>query len=562
MVNTSLFTGLSGLHAHSRYIDVIGNNLANVSTPGFWGARPTFSDILSFTLTPGGAPNGNFGGTNPMQIGLGVGVGSIDLRTEQGTFEDTGRPLDIALQGKGFFTMTDGVQTYFSRVGTFGVDANRNLVDIRSGYRVLNSSGGDISVPVTDTLPPRATSEVEFKGNLPAEVKGPLNEIITSESAFLEGTAANKSATPAQTTYNLAAFTGNNASLVFYVNGKSGIPVTFPTGSFANAAAATPTEIAAVINASAVGKDVIATGNNGTGTLSFDTIKLGESATLRIDQGSTAASANILNALNLNSTLAAGTQTAATATTNLANLTGRLTPYQNGDGIVITGTRPNGIPVSSTFRYGAGNDGTTMGDLITFINTAFGSGDATNGATMSLATDNSGNLVLQSNAKGEATMSFKMADASGNTGKTVFAAFESTQEGAGPDTHVATIDIFDSLGRSHPVTLTFTRTENDSKTWDLKAKMDATEGTISNDTVSGISFNPDGSFQVIAGGTNFLEFNFANVGGAAQAGHPGHGNLRQAQRTDLDRQPGFRSGHQPGWLRSRRASDRVVHSYR
>ena len=58
MVNSSLFTGLSGLQAHSRYIDVVGNNLANVSTPGFWGARTTFSDILNFTLSPGSGPSG------------------------------------------------------------------------------------------------------------------------------------------------------------------------------------------------------------------------------------------------------------------------------------------------------------------------------------------------------------------------------------------------------------------------------------------------------------------------------------------------------------------------
>ena len=79
MVNTSLFTGLSGLRAHQRYLDVIGNNLANVSTPGFWGSRATFSDILSFTLRAGSGPNGTFGGQDPAQIGLGATLSSIDL---------------------------------------------------------------------------------------------------------------------------------------------------------------------------------------------------------------------------------------------------------------------------------------------------------------------------------------------------------------------------------------------------------------------------------------------------------------------------------------------------
>ena len=111
MVNTSLFTGLSGLRAHQRYIDVIGNNLANVSTPGFWGLRATFSDLLSFSVRPGSGPTGNFGGQNPMQIGVGASLASIDLRTNQGSFQDTGRALDAAIQGKGFFTLTEATPT-------------------------------------------------------------------------------------------------------------------------------------------------------------------------------------------------------------------------------------------------------------------------------------------------------------------------------------------------------------------------------------------------------------------------------------------------------------------
>ena len=106
MVQTSLFTGLSGLRAHQKFIDVIGNNLANLSTPGFRSSRATFSDILSFTLRPGSGPNGNFGGTNPTQLGLGTTVGSIDLNMSQGTFQDTGRTMDVALQGRGFFTLS------------------------------------------------------------------------------------------------------------------------------------------------------------------------------------------------------------------------------------------------------------------------------------------------------------------------------------------------------------------------------------------------------------------------------------------------------------------------
>src|SRR5689334_6804705 len=129
MVSTALFTGLTGLRAEQSYIDIIGNNLANVSTAGFRASRATFSDILSMTLSGGSGPNGNFGGTNPMQIGYGTVVSTIDTDTSQGTFQDTGRPLDVALQGKGFFTLTDGTQQFYTRVGSFGVDSSHNLVD-------------------------------------------------------------------------------------------------------------------------------------------------------------------------------------------------------------------------------------------------------------------------------------------------------------------------------------------------------------------------------------------------------------------------------------------------
>ena len=81
MVSTALYTGLSGLRVHQTYIDVIGNNLANVSTPGFRGSRATFSDILSFTARAGSGPNGNFGGQNPLQIGTGAFMASVDTDT-------------------------------------------------------------------------------------------------------------------------------------------------------------------------------------------------------------------------------------------------------------------------------------------------------------------------------------------------------------------------------------------------------------------------------------------------------------------------------------------------
>lgn len=495
MVNTSLYTGLSGMRAHQRYIDVIGNNLANVSTPGFRGARATFSDILSFTTRTGSGPNGNFGGLNPTQTGLGANVATIDINTNQGTFADTGRPLDVAIQGKGFFTLTDGVQSFYTRVGSFGIDGARQLVDLRTGYRVLNSSGSNIDVPVSDTLPARATTEISFQGNLPAEVGGPLAEIVTSSSSFLEGTAATKQASPpGGATYDLSAFLNDEILVAVDGGAQQALTVDATVGS----GAATAAQIATWLS-QATGLTATANGND----VDIATVGLGESATVKFDDG--AGAAGLLATLGLNATLASGTEQAADENTSLNSLTSRTNPYLAGDQIVVSGTNPDGTTFSDTFIY---QDGSTLGQLRDFVNATL---DATQA---SASIDSSGNLVIEANDKGPANLSFFIGDAAGNTGSTSYPDFQVTQEGVGPDTAVTSIEVVDSLGRSHPVTLTFTRSETDNDVWNLVAEMDPSEGTISQGNISQIRFNDDGSFNVIGGGTNSLTFAFDSISSA------------------------------------------------
>lgn len=499
MVNTALFTGLSGLRAHQRYIDVIGNNLANVSTQGFWGSRATFSDILSFTLRPGSGPNGTFGGQNPIQVGLGTTIGSIDADQSQGTFQDTGRALDVAMQGRGFFTLSDGTQSFYTRAGTFGVDKDRKLVDTRTGYRVVSASGGDITLPVTDTQPAKATSTIKFQGNLPATVTGPLQEIVESQSSYYAGTAAAK--TGAGPTYNLSSYI--NKSFLVSVNGGTQTSITLTAGSFANAAAATPAEVANLFNGafgSTSTPPVVATAS-GTG-VDYRTVKLGDSATLKFDDGTGAS--GLLSALGLNATLTSGTQSQATAATALNSLVTRTTNYQNGDQITVRGNNADGTLFSDTFVYGT--NGTTLGDLVTFINSRVA--PAQN--TVALSTT-SGKLQFSAVNKGAANMSLYIGDATSSTGKSNWPSFSTTQDGKGPDKVTTTIDVIDSLGRTHPVSLEFTRTTTDDNVWDLKASMTSTEGTITSSSVPTIRFNSDGSFNVIGGGTNSLTFQWNGI---------------------------------------------------
>lgn len=547
MVSSSLSSGLSGLKAHSRYIDVIGNNLANVSTPGFWGSRTTFSDILSFTLTPGSGPQGNLGGKNPVQIGLGVGVGSIDLMTQQGTFQDTARSMDVALQGSGFFTLTNGQQNFYTRVGSFNVDGGGQLVDTRTGYQVVSTSGSPITVPITDTLPPSATTEITLKGNLPAEVGGPLAEIFQSEEPLKSGTPATLSSTPPTPTFDMSPYMNNGASISVMVNGKGAQSVTFTsasTGWASPANAITQAQLVSYLSTRLSG-DLNITAGAGS-SIDVETIAIGEDATVQFNEGADPDSAGILTALGFSEDLQTGTETALTsataATTSLNALTGLVRPYANGERLRIQGNQPDNSPINSIFTYGAGNDGTTVQDLLDFVNTRFNS-TASTGATASI--DGSGNLVLTANSVGPAEMSLSIEDAGASTnGSIIFPNMLLNQDGSGPDTHTTSIDVFDSVGSSHPVTLTFTRDLVDPQQWSITASMDPSEGTITDDFVDRIRFNSDGSLETGTG--DLFQFVFNNTGGAGQSvtldigtasAHDGlvmTGNRASAAATDQD----------------------------
>ncbi len=169
MGSSSLVSGISGLKSAQVALNVIGDNLANLNTSGFKASRISFANELTTTLRPAQAPAGGIGGINPLQVGSGVRVSSIDRDFAQGNLSPTGRPLDLAIQGDGFFIITDGFKDSFTRSGTFNVDKSNDLVDSGTGLKVKGVSGGAINIPVNSTLPGKATATTEIKGNLNAE---------------------------------------------------------------------------------------------------------------------------------------------------------------------------------------------------------------------------------------------------------------------------------------------------------------------------------------------------------------------------------------------------------
>jgi len=176
----SLWAGVSGLQAHQVAMDVEGNNIANVNTAGFKYSRVNFSDLLSQTSKIATAPQGELGGKNPMQVGLGTQVSSITKIFKQGSIQSTNKNTDLAIQKDGFFVVSpDGGKTYkFTRNGDFVFDANGNFVD-SNGYIVQGwsrdpiSNKIDSSAPIKNitispglTTPAFATSNVTLKANL------------------------------------------------------------------------------------------------------------------------------------------------------------------------------------------------------------------------------------------------------------------------------------------------------------------------------------------------------------------------------------------------------------
>ncbi|MCH6468528.1 flagellar hook protein FlgE [Sinomonas terrae] len=176
----SLYSGISGLRAHQTMLDVTGNNIANVNTVGFKGSSTEFEDTLSQLTQGASGPQGQTGGTNPAQVGLGVKVAAITTNFNQGSAESTGKATDMMISGDGFFITSSGGQQLYTRAGSFDFDASGRLVTpdgaLLQGWPanaagVVNTGSpiGNITLSPTTTIPAVATSQATVDGNLPSD---------------------------------------------------------------------------------------------------------------------------------------------------------------------------------------------------------------------------------------------------------------------------------------------------------------------------------------------------------------------------------------------------------
>ncbi|MBU9714547.1 flagellar hook protein FlgE [Evansella tamaricis] len=177
----AMYSGIGGMRNFQTKLDVIGNNIANVNTFGYKKGRVTFQDLVSQQLSGASTPTENRGGTNPIQMGLGSTLASIDTIQTQGSLQTTGRDLDIGITGDGFFIVNDGNQSNYTRAGNFYLDQAGNLVTANGmfvqGYGVgangnINEAGGigNLAISAGMTMPPQATTEALIRGNLDSEL--------------------------------------------------------------------------------------------------------------------------------------------------------------------------------------------------------------------------------------------------------------------------------------------------------------------------------------------------------------------------------------------------------
>lgn len=202
----SMYSGISGLKVNQTKLDVIGNNIANVGTTAFKNQRIRFQDVLSQNLKFGTGASANVGGTNPSQVGLGVEVAGIDTMVSQGNMQPTGRNLDFAVDGDGYFVvargeakemvtvangtgkgdpLVDDATINYTRDGSFTLDDQGQLLT-SDGYRVLGYLPDGVTAGYYDAGKP--STSLTIKGTGKTEKTGILQPLlIPDEVTYGEG---------------------------------------------------------------------------------------------------------------------------------------------------------------------------------------------------------------------------------------------------------------------------------------------------------------------------------------------------------------------------------------
>lgn len=481
----SLFAGVSGIRNHQSWLDVIGNNIANVNTVGYKASRVTFAEALAQSLRSATGPHDNFGGTNPVQIGLGLKLMSIDTQFQQGAFETTGNYTDLAIQGKGFFIVSDGSQKYFTRSGAFSIDADGYLTAQGGTLRVQgfmanqlgaianNLAPGDIQIPFGMKAPAQATTEVSFFCNLDAQ------------------------ASDATATLTDAGTTGVTTVTGEAINGAGGVHTITITGTNATQGSGVGNTGGALTL-----QTVLATEFPAVTDWDDFSITLENGSAVQIAQGTITSNSTVEDLINAINTQFSG------ITAELVGGEIQLTREYYGANTNITLSGEVADNVFANFVYTAGA-ASTLSAVDVFAPSTGGTS-----ITRNLQITADPNTGLMTNIVGL-----------GDGGVTIYAAPNSSLSSGGglaagtltintADTeHTTSIVTYDSLGAEHVLSVTFTRTAVPN-TWTWEITTEAPAQIISGNTGT-VSFNNDGSLQSFNYDNGAMAFSFNPNNGAA-----------------------------------------------
>ncbi|OQY15721.1 MAG: hypothetical protein B6I32_05925 [Desulfobacterium sp. 4572_20] len=255
----SLYSGISGLNANSLAMSVIGDNIANINTTSFKGNRSSFASVLSQSLA----------GSTGNEVGRGVQLWGISSSWNQGSVETTSNPTDLAINGKGFFTVRDrnDGSIFYTRAGAFKFDNIGNMINpdglVVQGYEATNvnpdgtftlGSITDINIPQESTNPPHATTEFRMDLNLDAGAS--VNDTYTTTLTSYDSLGNSIPVTITFTNTGTGAWTaaasipasvGTGAT----INGAASIPLTFDANGNLTAPAADSSVSLTLTNGSA-----------------------------------------------------------------------------------------------------------------------------------------------------------------------------------------------------------------------------------------------------------------------------------------------------------------------
>lgn len=534
MSTRSMYTAVSGIRNQQTYMDVIANNIANSGTMGYKKGRITFEETFSLLLQGASRPPGDQGGVNPLQVGNGSSVGSIDNVFVQGNIQSTGNQTDLAIRGDGFFVVNDGNRDYYTRAGSFQWDSNGRLVIPFNGMKVQGrladatgyvnegSTIGDIIVPFGQVDKAKATTSVNFVGNLDADAQ-PLGTIIKTDRLYA------KEITGETTDINLLYARGN-ANL--QITGMSAMSTTVTVSASADASGVSKT-----VNYTYVATDtgdssndfhtlddLVAEINNDFGT-SHLTAQIDADGAIEFTNVGAANNLLTLSSVNsvLNKALAVANGSVGEKKTDqfshVASATDTLDMLRNAEGVNLGLTiadtinisgRVGGVEIDSITGGSVDpytvdvDDGTgqsiTYGDFATYVKNAFNitnaKGVEIDTATGSMVINGDGGISNEISAVNITTN----AATTGGTSVEFDNLFDATvgnwleTQIAEDVTHQASVRVYDSLGNAHTITLTMKKDVKLPNRWEWNVTVPE-PAEISGGYEGTITFDSNGALE-------------------------------------------------------------------